>query len=243
MFQNKTIWVIGATGDIAKAFLKRYHQYFGTLVLAGRNMKHIKAFCTKYSINDALVLPIDLCSKDSICAFISSAPKPDIVINFSGHLKYHGKTEDISMMNIEQTFQTNTVGTICLLEYAAAVMKENNSGTILTLSSCAGDRGKASNRIYSASKAAMNNYLQGLTQKYNKYGVNIINIKIGAVKTKMMRESKKSNFFAAEKEQTAGFIFEILCNGHSKTVYQPYWSTIMRVYRAIPTVLYNKLKF
>lgn len=240
MYHNKTLWVIGAGSDIALAFLKSYAPRFEKVVLASNHTNRIQVLSKKHHINNAQILKLDLCSSKSIYTFVHSAPAPDYVVCFSGHLIYNADEENVSPQNISKTFAINATGVITLLENAIPRMK--SGGSIIVLTSCAGVRGKASNRVYSASKAAMSTYLQGLSQKCNN--ICIIDLKLGRVRTKMLKKSpRKTNFFSMSSKKCADLIFELLGADESIVYYQPSWHAPILLFNAIPKRLYDKFRF
>lgn len=55
------------------------------------------------------------------------------------------------------------------------------SGTLVVISSVAGDRGWQSNYVYGTSKGALNVFLQGLRTRLARSGVSVVTVKPGFV--------------------------------------------------------------
>ncbi len=246
MNKNKTVWIIGSNSDIAKAFVKKYHSYFGTVVLASRDYPKVREFKSLLDGENILDFELDISDEISINRFVEAAPVPDEVIFFAGHIKYCGENEDTSAENIIRTYRTNVEGYSILIEKIYKIFAERKSGTIAALSSCAGDRGKSSNRIYSASKAALSVYLEGFMQAAEKDNIKTVIIKLGRANTKMLdnaaSEIKKT--FSCSCEHAADFIWRAVNKNKSHIYYyKKIWKPIMIIYKAIPLRLYNKIDF
>lgn len=244
--KNKTVWIIGSNSDIANEFVKKYHSCFGTVVLASRDYNKINEFSSSIDKDKFLTFELDISDEASVNGFIDAAPVPDVVIMCAGHITYCAENEDTSTENIIKTYRTNVEGYSVFLEKLYKILAEKKDGTIVALSSCAGERGKASNRIYSASKSALSTYLEGFMQMAEKDNIKTIIVKLGRAETKMLgkvsSESKKS--FSCSSEQAADFIFKIIEKNKSNIYYYPrIWKTLTTVYKAIPLTIYNKIDF
>ena len=244
MYQEKTIWIIGANSSIAHSFLQKYGNEFRTIILCGRRINTLNRIKEKYHLNNSELFTLDICSSENIENLVAHAPTPDIVINFVGFSKFANKKEDESFINIEKTFKTNAIGVIELFELIAKKMKSNcKKGIIINLGSIASQRGKYSNRFYSASKAAIRNYLQGLSQNYHSSHIVIVELELGRVKTKMLKNAGKSMFFASNCSAIADLIYSSIAIKKSKTIYQPGWFVISKLFCIIPNSVYNNLSF
>ena len=81
--------------------------------------------------------------------------------------------------------KTNYVGLVSVLGKFANRMEQRGSGTIIGVSSVAGDRGRATNYIYGSAKAGFTAFLSGLRNRLFKAGVMVITIKPGFIRTRM----------------------------------------------------------
>jgi decaprenylphospho-beta-D-erythro-pentofuranosid-2-ulose 2-reductase len=83
------------------------------------------------------------------------------------------------------TLGTNLLGAIAWLNEAAQRFTRARAGTIVGLSSVAGDRGRRGMPAYCTSKAALDTYLEALRNRIARYGVAVVTIKPGPVATPM----------------------------------------------------------
>jgi len=84
-----------------------------------------------------------------------------------------------------QMVEVNLLGAIAWLNQAAIRFQGAHRGTIVGLGSVAGDRGRAGQPVYNATKAALATYLEALRNRLSRYGVRVVTVKPGPVDTEM----------------------------------------------------------
>jgi decaprenylphospho-beta-D-erythro-pentofuranosid-2-ulose 2-reductase len=83
--------------------------------------------------------------------------------------------------------QTNAVGAGSLALHAASKLAQQGSGTLVVLSSVAGEVIRPSNVVYGASKAALDGLARGLGDALHASGVRVLIVRPGFVRTRMTR--------------------------------------------------------
>jgi short-subunit dehydrogenase len=137
--------------------------------------------------------------------------------------------------------RTNLVGPVSLLSRAARRFEAQRSGLIVGISSVAGDRGRASNYPYGASKAGLSVYLQGLRNRLHPAGVRVLTVKPGFVDTPMTADVPKSFLFASPERVARGIVRAI--DRRRDVVYVPwFWRPILLAVRALPEPVFKRLK-
>jgi decaprenylphospho-beta-D-erythro-pentofuranosid-2-ulose 2-reductase len=81
--------------------------------------------------------------------------------------------------------RTNTVGAVSVLLAVVERMRAQGHGTVVVLSSVAGERVRKSNFAYGASKAGLDGFCQGMGDALVGSGVNVLVVRPGFVRTKM----------------------------------------------------------
>src|SRR5207248_4925238 len=81
--------------------------------------------------------------------------------------------------------EVNYVGSVSVAVPIAQRMRTQGHGTIVALSSVAGERARRSNFVYGSSKAGMDAFAQGLGDRLHGSGVQVIVIRPGFVRTRM----------------------------------------------------------
>jgi len=136
--------------------------------------------------------------------------------------------------------QVNTVGAASVMTELARRMREQGHGTIVVLSSVAGERVRKSNFMYGASKAGADGFAQGLGDSLAGSGVSVMVVRPGFVKTKMT-EGLDPVPFSTTPEAVAEAIVRGLARG-SDTVWVPgLLRGVMAALRHVPRPIFRKL--
>ncbi|MEY4903021.1 MAG: hypothetical protein RLZZ292_836 [Bacteroidota bacterium] len=242
---TKTILILGAKSDIAEAVAYRFAQEGYTILLAARQaVPYLSPLAAdlqlKYNIV-ALSIEFDGTNFDEHAAFYSNLKsKPNIVISCFGYLGEQKKAET----NIEETLNiinTNYLGHISILNSVANDFERRKEGTIIGISSVAGERGRQSNYLYGSAKAGFTAYLGGLRNRLYPNNVHVMTVKPGFVRTKMTEGLPLPKSLTASPQQVANDIY----NGYKKqknTIYVlPIWRYILLIIRNIPEFIFKRL--
>lgn len=240
------IVVISATSVIAQACVKVWagsadHEF----VLVGRSKERIEATGRDLELR----LPsskfatelVDFSSAESIAELVTRLGKKsiDLVLVAQGSLTDQVKASgDLTYLKAE--LELNAVSASVFAEAFAGVFEAQGFGTLGLIGSVAGDRGRAYNYSYGASKALLEAYTQGLQQRFGSTAVKVCLIKPGPTATPMTEDHKGA---MAEPLAVASVIVRGLKDGR-RVIYAPViWRTIMFVVRNIPFAIFKKLKF
>jgi short-subunit dehydrogenase len=139
------------------------------------------------------------------------------------------------------TIETNLTGAICWLGLAAETFARVGAGTLVGLSSVAGDRGRKGNSAYMASKAGLSTYLESLRYRLAGTGVRVVTVKPGYVATPMTAGLKLPRRLVIAPERAAQRIAQLVERGPEVAYLPGYWRPIMRVVKAIPAALMPRL--
>lgn len=137
-----------------------------------------------------------------------------------------------------EMIEVNLLGAMAWLNPAAAYMEARRSGTLVGISSVAGDRGRRGNPAYHTSKAALTTYLESLRNRLDRYGVKVVTVKPGPVAT-AMTEGLKLPLTIQADEAARGALS--LASGGSGEGYVPaIWQPIMLTIRHVPSVIFRR---
>ena len=140
------------------------------------------------------------------------------------------------------TWEANFVSAASLAERVAERMAEAKHGVLGLLSSVAGERGRADNYVYGASKAALTAYASGLGHRLRGTGVKVVTVKPGPVDTPMTARRTIRSGLLADVDVVGASIHQALERGE-RVVYVPRkWRWIMAVIRSLPLRLFERLK-
>ena len=96
--------------------------------------------------------------------------------------------EDLDENAWQQTIDINLKGVYACCHFAAPHLKRRRSGTIITVSSTAGQRGEALHSHYAASKGGVISLTKSLASELGPYGVTVNSVAPGWVDTDMSAE-------------------------------------------------------
>lgn len=137
----------------------------------------------------------------------------------------------------------NLLGAMAWMNQAAARFEAARNGTILGISSIAGERGRRGNPAYCATKAALSTYLESLRNRCSRYGVNVVTIKPGFVDTAMTR-GMKGLFWLISAEKAAKTALALARKGKSSAAFVPSrWALVAFIVRSLPSFIFRKLNF
>jgi hypothetical protein len=140
-----------------------------------------------------------------------------------------------------QEFNTNAVSTIALLTLVAEMFERQGHGTIAVITSVAGDRGRQSNYVYGAAKAAVETFLEGLRQRLHKTGIHVVSIRPGFIDTPMTSEFEKG-FLWAHPDEISHRIHRAIIQGKDVVYVPAFWRLIMLIIRCIPRPVFKTIK-
>ena len=112
--------------------------------------------------------------------------------------------------------------------------EKRRSGFIVGISSVAGDRGRKSNYVYGAAKAALTAYLSGLRNRLYGAQVHVLTVKPGFVATKMTEKLDLPGKLTTQPEEVAEDIYRAQQNGKNVLYTKWIWRWVMLIIKIIP---------
>jgi decaprenylphospho-beta-D-erythro-pentofuranosid-2-ulose 2-reductase len=243
----RRVLIIGATSAIAEATARLFAEDGDSLFLVARREERLRAVAGDLKMRGADIAgcqTLDVNELDRHSAVLTEAEQAlgglDIVFLAHGTLPDQIRCQTSVKLTVQE-FQTNAVSTIALLTHLAELMERKGSGTISVITSVAADRGRQSNYVYGAAKAAVDTFLEGLRQRLYKAGVGITTIRPGFVDTPMTASFEKGLLWS-QPEAVAKRMHRAIRKG-TDVVYVPsFWRGIMLVIRLMPRRIFKVLK-
>lgn len=224
-YQNKVVIITGASSGIGKACAEAYAKRGANLVLAARQYVTLCELTAeleqKYGIK-AVAVQTDV-SKEEDCALlvkqaITTFNRIDILINNAG-LSMRALFNDLDISVLKNLMDVNFWGTVYCTKYALPELIKAK-GSIIGISSIAGYRGLPGRTGYSASKFAMNGFMESLRTELLKTGVHVMvacpgftasNIRVTALANDGSSHGETS--MEERKMMTAAQVAEIIADG------------------------------
>lgn len=242
---SKYCLILGAKSDIARALAHRFAEAGFSLYLAGRGEEEMDAEAADLRIRkkaEAKAYNWDAIDYDSHQAFYDGLdPKPEVVISVVGYLPEQSDAEQDMALAL-RTMAVNYNGCCHILSIAANDMQARGSGSIIGISSVAGDRGRASNYFYGSAKAGFTAFLSGLRNRLAFHGVHVLTVKPGFVATKMTEGMDLPGPLTHSPEGVAKDIFRAWQRRRNVLYTKWFWRYIMLIIRNVPEWKFKKMK-
>jgi short-subunit dehydrogenase len=239
-----TVLILGAGSDIGMEIARKFASAGFDIQLAGRRPQLLDPVRTDLSIRYGVKVEIfffDALEFGSHKAFFSSlSPRPEITICVFGLLE----EESLAFSNwdiAERMINTNFTGAVSILNVAAGHYIRNQHGTIIGISSVAGDRGRADKLIYASTKAAFSTYLSGLRNLCYPEKVRVMTVLPGPVDTRMTANRPLPPFITTRPQEVANIIYKSYLKNRDIVYVKWYWRYIMLIIRLIPEFMFKKM--
>ena len=244
---NQNILIVGATSGIAEALARRYAAEGANLFLVARNLEKLQIIASDLLARGAMSVQtfvMDANNSDLISAMTDSAWATFGSIDVA--VIAHGTRPDQQRAEIDIPYaiaelRTNAESVIAFLIALAAKFEIQGSGVIAVIGSVAGDRGRASNYLYGAAKAALDTFTSGLRVRLFKSGVHVLIVKPGFVATAMTADLDLPDLLTVTPE-TVSLDIQQAITKRKDVLYTPwYWNWIMRVIKFLPSAVFNRI--
>jgi short-subunit dehydrogenase len=245
----KKVIIIGATSGIGRELAKLYLRSGWKVAITGRRKDLLDSFLVEHQ-NDPKSLAhesnvyascFDVRSENNLShlrSLIQQLGGLDLLIYNPGYGEV-SKTLDWELD--KATFETNVKGFIEIVNFAFNFFVDQGSGHIAATSSVAANRGNSWSPAYSASKAFMSNYMEGLHMKARKMKVNvaITDIQPGFVDTKMAKGNGR--FWITPVKKAAKHIYKAIEAKRWRAYVSPRWWLIAQIMKWAPGWLYHRV--
>jgi len=239
--------IFGATSAIAQATSRLLAKRGARLHLVARDAAKLEAVRADLAARGAGAVTTALADLDDpsrhaalVDAAIEALGGLDAALIAQGILPDQAEAARDSEI-ARRSLHTNFVAPALLIGVLAERLEARGAGTLVAISSVAGDRGRASNYIYGSAKAALSTYLDGLRGRLHAKGVRVVTIKPGFVDTPMTAHFRKGALWASPARVAEGIV-RAMERGTAVAYVPWFWRPIMLVIRLIPEAIFVRLK-
>lgn len=243
MAEKRCALILGATSDIGIATARYFAANSWSVCLAARDEAALQRNADDIAARGGTDVPVrtlDILNAASFDSFMKDLPRlPDTVVCVIGLLG-NQQLGQIDLMQASTIMRTNYEGPAQLLGCFAEAFAKRNSGTIIGVSSVAGDRGRASNYIYGSAKAGSTAFLSGLRNRLARSDVHVVTVKPGFVNTRMTAGIKLPRVLTAEPEEVAAAIFRASQERADVVYVRKIWFFIMSLIAFLPERIFKR---
>jgi NAD(P)-dependent dehydrogenase (short-subunit alcohol dehydrogenase family) len=193
-------WLItGSSRGLGRAMAEAALERGDKVAVTSRTLSSLEDFVCRFG-ETALPLELDLTDKASITKAFEEAVarfgQIDVVVNNAGYLLL-GAIEEMTEAEAREQLETLFFGPLFMTQLAVCHMRERGSGAIVQVSSLAGIGGLAGNSMYAASKWALEGMSEALRREVEGFGLKIIILEPGPIRTDFGQGVKMSKPLAA----------------------------------------------
>ncbi len=236
------VLIIGGKSDIGLALAHCFAAAGRPVELAARAVAELAEDQADIALRHGVTVTLhelDILATDSFPAFLDSLPAlPGIAICVVGLLGDQAASQvdaDAAALVIRSNFE----GPAILTGLLANRFEQRGRGTLVGISSVAGERGRASNYVYGSAKAGYTAFLSGLRNRLARKGVHVLTVLPGFVATRMTAGMDLPRRLTASPEEVAGAIFKSVSAGRNVLYVKPVWRLVMAIIRAIPERIFK----
>ena len=175
-FTDKIVVITGGSDGIGKALVAQFLALGAKVATCGRNENKLSLLVAEFPTSNLYTAQVDVSKQDQSEAFIKQVVdnwgRIDILINNAG-ISMRALVSEVSVQTLQNVMDINFWGTVYCTKAALPSIKQNK-GVIVGVSSIAGYRGLPGRSGYSASKFALNGWLEALKTELYASGTHVM---------------------------------------------------------------------
>lgn len=236
------VLILGAGSDIGRAVAHTYGTLGHPIQLAARRPEDLTA--DKADLELRYSVPVtahgfDALALESHGAFVDGLPElPGVAVCVVGLMGDQAEST-ADTVAAARVMRSNFEGPASVLAVLANRFEARGAGTLVGVSSVAGERGRASNYIYGSAKAGFTAFLSGLRNRLTGSGVHVVTVLPGFVATQMTDGMDLPTRLTAEPEEVATAILKAVEKQRNVIYVRRIWWLIMLIIRAIPERIFK----
>lgn len=175
-FTDKIVVITGGSDGIGKALVAQFLALGAKVATCGRNENKLSLLASEFPSSNLYTAQIDVSKQEQSEAFIKQVVdnwgRIDVLINNAG-ISMRALVSEVSVQTLQNVMDINFWGTVYCTK-AALPSIQQNKGVIVGVSSIAGYRGLPGRSGYSASKFALNGWLEALKTELYASGTHVM---------------------------------------------------------------------
>src|SRR3978361_30566 len=243
----QAILLLGGTSEIVRAVCGRYTRRSPARVILADLPDHPRKADAIAAMTSAGAKSVEWVDFDGI----NSDAHPEVI-----EQAWSGGDVDVAIVafgllgDAEELWQNQRKAVqIAGINYTAAVsvgvllgekMRAQGFGQIIAMSTVAGERVRRSNFVYGSTKAGLDGFYLGLSEALREYGVHVLVIRPGQVRTRMSAPGKEAPL-TVDKEYVANLAVTAAAKGKELVWAPAAFKYVMMVLRHIPRGIFRKL--
>lgn len=243
-FKDKVVVVTGGTDGIGKALVEELLQAGAKVATCGRDHDKLYRLQSSYPSSPLHTMVADVSNENDCRRFIETTIKfyggVDILINNAG-ISMRALLKDASIEVLRRVMEINFFGSVYCTKYALNSIIERK-GTIVGVSSIAGYRGLPGRSAYSASKWALQGWLESIKTELMHDDVHVMWVCPGFTTTNIRNAAldKNAKSHGESKMDEGSMMTAEECASHILTAVRKKKRTLVLTFTGKRTVFLNK---
>jgi hypothetical protein len=238
------VLILGGRSDIGRATAHAFAEQGHAIQLAARSASGLEADRADLAIRFGVTVTLhefDALATETHVAFLDALPElPGIAVCVIGLLGDQATSERDPAVAVT-VMRSNYEGPASILAHLANRFEARGSGTLVGISSVAGERGRASNYVYGSAKAGFTAFLSGLRNRLARKGVDVVTVLPGFVATQMTQGMNLPARLTAQPEEVSAAIVTAVSGRRDVIYVRPIWFFVMTAIRSIPERIFKRL--
>ena len=239
------VLILGARSDIGMAVAHKFAALGHSVQLAARNIESLDRAKTDIEVRHRVAVSLhsfDVLAFEAHADFLDSLPElPQIAVCVVGYMGEQSDNER-NLAAASLVMRSNFEGPASILAELANRFEARGAGTLVGVSSVAGERGRATNYVYGASKAGFTAFLSGLRNRLAQKEVHVLTVLPGFVATQMTAGMDLPAKLTAQPDEVADKVVSAVASGRNVIYVKSTWWLIMMIIRNIPERIFKGMK-
>jgi len=239
---QRKVWVTGASSGIGKAVAEKFAKEKWKVAISARRVEILNEMANNDNI---FAYPMDVTNQnkteETFNKILEDFGDLDLCVFSSG--TYERKSEKgLNVDNVKKVIEVNFLGVVGCVKAVQEYFQNKKSGHISIVSSPVGYRGLPKSSGYTASKASLNNFTQGIYFDFKKFNVRVTLISPGFIKTALTDKNDFKMPFLKDTNYAAEKIYDGLVNRKKfEIIFPPQIAFIYKIFQILPNKVYNYL--
>ena len=239
---QRKVWVTGASSGIGKAVAEKFAKEKWKVAISARRVEILNEMANNDNI---FAYPMDVTNQnkteETFNKILEDFGDLDLCVFSSG--TYERKSEKgLNVDNVKKVIEVNFLGVVGCVKAVQKYFQNKKGGHISIVSSPVGYRGLPKSSGYTASKASLNNFTQGIYFDFKKFNVRVTLISPGFIKTALTDKNEFQMPFLKDTNYAADKIYSGLVKKKSfEIIFPPQIGIIYKIFQILPNRIYNYL--
>ncbi|MEN4053722.1 MULTISPECIES: SDR family NAD(P)-dependent oxidoreductase [Sulfurimonas] len=237
------ILITGASSGLGAEFARQYASSENELYLLARREE--KLLQLKNELFDKCkkirLIVVDVRDFELLQNKLHEIEALDMVILNAGISLGHSHTEMPTIAEFKNLYDVNVLSQHAVLEVLLPKMQAQKSGKVIFISSLSSLFTMPSAKVYASSKRALNAYAEGIRYKYASYGIKVVTILPGFIKSELTDKNDFNMPFLLETDEGVRRMKQAIDRGRELYAFPLRFYLIIRILSWLPSALRQRI--